>query len=165
MKYTFKAAKKEEIPEIFSLYLERIQWMDDKGIQQWNNNGYLEVYTETYYEEQQKNGRLFVLKDDAGKCVAAAVLLDEDARWEEIEKQSSCFVHNLVTSCKVKGAGRQMLAELEKVTASRGRKYIRLDCSDDNPFLNQYYQSQGYEKNGFCQDGPYKGIRREKRVL
>ena len=68
-------------------------------------------------------------------------------------------------SCKVKGAGRQMLAELEKVTASRGRKYIRLDCSDDNPFLNQYYQSQGYEKNGLCQDGPYKGIRREKRVL
>jgi hypothetical protein len=32
MKYTFKAAKKEEIPEIFSLYLERIQWMDDKEI-------------------------------------------------------------------------------------------------------------------------------------
>jgi len=30
---------------------------------------------------------------------------------------------------------------------------VRLDCSIDNPFLNQYYESMGYEMAGTCKDG------------
>ena len=36
MNYVFELAKKEEIPEIFSLYKERVQWMEDNGFHQWN---------------------------------------------------------------------------------------------------------------------------------
>lgn len=43
MKYTFKAAKKEEIPEIFSLYLERIQWMIKESV---GKNGFCKQYFE-----------------------------------------------------------------------------------------------------------------------
>ena len=46
MSYIFETAKKEEIPEIFDLYKERVQWMDDNGIRQWNDTDYLNTYTE-----------------------------------------------------------------------------------------------------------------------
>lgn len=41
MKYVLKKADQTAVEEIFSLYLKRIQWMNEKGIDQWNNNGYL----------------------------------------------------------------------------------------------------------------------------
>lgn len=62
MKYVLKKAEQTEVEQIFGLYLKRIQWMNDKGIDQWNKNGYLDDYPVTYYYEQQKAGRLYVMK-------------------------------------------------------------------------------------------------------
>ena len=41
MKYVLKKADQTEVEEIFSLYRKQIQWINEKGINQWNNNGYL----------------------------------------------------------------------------------------------------------------------------
>lgn len=35
MKYVLKKADQTEVEEIFSLYLKRIQWMNEKGINQY----------------------------------------------------------------------------------------------------------------------------------
>ena len=50
------------------------------------------------------------------------------------------------------------------MAVSEGKEYLRLDCAVDNPVLNEYYESMGYETAGHCQDGPYYGVRREKRL-
>ena len=166
MSYIFETAKKEEIPEIFDLYKERVQWMDDNGIRQWNDTDYLNTYTEAYFESHLEKGLLFVLKDsDSGKIKAAAVLLEEDARWGDIAEGSAYYVHNLVTACDVRGAGKQMLKELEKLAASRGKDYIRLDGTLGHDFLNQYYESRGYEAVGECVDGLYHGVLRQKKAV
>ena len=34
--YRFRKMTKEEIPSMFTLIKERIEWMDQIGIQQWN---------------------------------------------------------------------------------------------------------------------------------
>lgn len=166
MSHIFETAKKEEIPEIFDLYKERVQWMDDNGIRQWNDTDYLNTYTEAYFESHLEKGLLFVLKDsDSGKIKAADVLLEEDARCGDIAEGSAYYVHNLVTACDVRGAGKQMLKELEKLAASRGKDYIRLDSTLGHDFLNQYYESRGYEAVGECVDGLYHGVLRQKKAV
>lgn len=170
MKYVLKKAKQTEVEEIFSLYLKRIQWMNEKKIDQWNNNGYLDDYPVTYYYEQQKAGRLYVMKikEDAGKedrIAGAVVLLSEDPRWEDGYEVSAYYLHNFVTDQAIKGVGREIIKAVEVLAEKDDKEKVRLDCSIDNPFLNQYYESMGYQMAGTCKDGVYEGNRREKCLV
>lgn len=165
MDYILEKAKKTEVEAIFTLYLKRIDWMNETGINQWNNNGYLNDYPVTYYYMQQEEGRLYVMKNTVtGKIVGAAVLLQEDPRWEDGYEVSAYYVHNFVTDRLEKGMGRKILQAIEAQAKKDQKERVRLDCSDDNAFLNQYYESMGYESIGTCKDGVYEGITREKYV-
>ena len=113
-----------------------MNWMDEKGIRQWNVTDYLAAYPKSYYQEQQTIGNLYVL----------------------------VFIHNLVTDPKYRGAGKQLLSEIEKLAVRCGKQFVRLDCAVDNVFLNRYYESFGYKLSGTCIDGVYAGNRREKRL-
>lgn len=35
-RYQFREITKSEVPQMFSMILKRMEWMDEKGIQQWN---------------------------------------------------------------------------------------------------------------------------------
>ena len=84
MNYVFELVKKEEIPEIFSLYKERVQWMEDNGFHQWNETDYLNTYQELYFEGHVEKERLFVLRDSAADKIAAATTLSR------IQTQAKC---------------------------------------------------------------------------
>ena len=142
MGYDFRLAKNNEIDTIYSLYEKRIQWMDHTGIQQWNTTNYLAVYPISYYTERQKS--------------------EELQRWMKEAHSPAFYVHNLVTEPSIKGAGKIILSEAEKVASSKGMKFIRLDCAVDNEFLNEYYDLMGYKLVGHCADGHYIGNKREK---
>ena len=43
MKYVLKKADLTEVEEIFSLYLKRIQWMNEKGINQYYESMWYEM--------------------------------------------------------------------------------------------------------------------------
>ena len=43
-------------------------------------------------------------------------------------------------------------------------RFMRLDCAEDNEFLNSYYDSMGYRLAGRCEDGVYIGNKREKVI-
>lgn len=47
---------------------------------------------------------------------------------------------------------------------SINKEYLRLDSSEDNEPLAKYYENLGFVPAGTCTDGPYKGIRREKKL-
>ena len=62
-RYIFREIKKEEISQFFSLIRQRIAWMEQQGIRQWNDTGYEEEYPQAYYEAHRQKGQLFVLED------------------------------------------------------------------------------------------------------
>lgn len=117
IKYELTKAKKEDVENIFELYLKRINGMNEKNINQWNNNGY---------------------------------------------EVPAYYVHNFVTALSEKGVGRKILQAIEALAREEKKERVRQDCSDDNEFLNQYYESMGYQMAGTCKDGAYTGNRREK---
>ena len=162
MAYVFRLAKGEEIDSVFSLFEKRIEWMNQKNIQQWNVTDYLTVYPKSYYQEQQALGNLYVLVDNI--IAGAVVLLQSDERWSDRINSSAFYVHNLVTDPVIKGIGKLLLAEVENIAKLHGKRCVRLDCAVDNAVLNDYYASAGYELAGKCQDGPYIGNRREKKL-
>lgn len=163
MGYDFRLAKNNEIDTIFSIYKKRIQWMDKSGIQQWNMTNYLEVYPISYYADCQRLGELYVLsKEDV--VIGAVVLLQSDECWPQMADSPAYYVHSLVTELSVKGAGKIILSEVEKMAISQGIQFLRLDCAVDNKFLNEYYESMGYKMVGCCKEGAYIGNKREKEL-
>ncbi len=166
--YVFRKIRKEEIPVMFSIILSRMKWMDEVGIDQWNNTFYDEVYPVSYYDAHRKNGEVFVLEElSSGEIVSAAVLKSEDDRWEHISdyKQKSAFyLHNFCARIDKKGAGAVFLDFAEEYAHICGKDVFRLDSADDNKVLETYYEKRGYMPKGFCVDGLYKGILREKII-
>lgn len=167
-KYVFREIREEEIPLMFSLILSRMKWMDKVGIRQWNVTYYDEVYPIEYYEEHRKKGNVFVLENtENGSIAAAAVLKKEDDRWDTVAGRSSdkaVYLHNFASSENEKGAGSIFLSLAEEYAQKEGYKYFRLDSADDNKKLEAYYSVRGYKPVGFCIDGLYKGILRQKRI-
>ena len=163
MPHSFQLAKADDVNLIFGLDQKRVHWMDDMGIMQWNVTDYLEAYPIGYYAEQQMLGNLYALKDDK-TVLGAVVLLQSDDRWPDRADSPAYYVHNLITDPAVSGAGREILAEAEKLAIRHGKHFMRLDCAVDNVFLNTYYGAMGYEFAGHCEDGAYAGNRREKKL-
>ncbi len=164
MAYKLMVAEFDDIPRLYEIIKKRINWMEEKGLRQWNTTYYLNVYPPSYFEEHQKNNRLYKMCNEKGEIAAIMVLLDKDARWPGYEAMDSYFVHNFATEPELKGVGSLMLAEAEKLSIKHGKKFLRLDCPIHNSYLNDFYEARGYIKKGQCVDGAYTGILREKKL-
>jgi len=150
---------------MLALIHQRIAWMDEVGIRQWNVTGYDTVYPLSYYEQARQQGDVFVLAEaDTGRILCAAVLKRTDERWADHPgaEEPALYVHNFAARLGETGAGALFLHRAEQYAAGQGMKYLRLDSADDNPALTRYYEQKGYLPVGFCVDGPYSGILRQK---
>ena len=160
--YIFRQAKKEEIQAVFDLIMDRVAWMDHVGIRQWNMTKYDQRYPLDYYEQRRQMEELFVLTDEAGQILAVGALLHEDERWPA--QASAYYPHHLASRVDAKGAGSRFLQMAEDYTAARGKRYMRLDSAVGNAALERFYTSRGYVAAGFCKDGMYEGILRQKEL-
>ena len=112
-RYQFREITKSEVPQMFSMILKRMEWMDEKGIQQWNAAKYDKIYPLSYYEEKRLNGEVFVLvSKDTKELISAAVLKEQDDRWNDSEP--ALYLHNFVTRVEAPGAGSIFLRFAEE---------------------------------------------------
>lgn len=164
-KYHFRKAAVDEVQHVFQLVLNRIRWMDEVGIRQWNVTDYVGRFPLSYYEQKQAEGEMFVLEEKAtGRIVCGAILKEVDDRWPDDVKGTAYYLHNFATDTNKPGVGLIYLHLAERYAAVMGKEYFRLDCAVDNAFLNRYYDAQGYTVVGTCVHGLYKGLLREKRL-
>ena len=156
---TFRKAKPEEVQTVFGLIEKRVKWMDKNGIHQWNDTDYLNVYPLSYYEMHREHGRLYVLCDESGQIQSAAVLLEQDPRWNRDEP--AFYIHNLV-SAEGTGTGTRFIKEAEQFAVRAGKQFLRLDSADGNAKLTLFYENLGFKPCCTCIDGDYHGILRQK---
>lgn len=162
--YIFRMVKQQEIPEIFALIMRRVAWMDQVGIRQWNTTKYDERYPLCYYEQRRLKNELFVLEDGTtGKILCVGALFHDDERWQDPE--SAFYLHHLASDVDAKGAGSIFLSYAEAYTAGQGKRYLRLDSAVGNKKLEVFYSSRGYVEAGFCKDGLYEGVLRQKHLI
>ena len=146
---------------VLELIHRRIAWMDERGIHQWNEDAYLEVFPYAYFVRAADEGRLYVVRQ-GGELAGAFTLFEADARWED--RQPALYVHNLVSHPGRRGAGRAALRFCEEEARRRGVDRLRLDCIASNRELNAFYDTLGFRFAGTCAVGWYRGILREKRL-
>lgn len=170
-KYIFREIEKDEVSEMFQMVLDRMKWMDEVGIRQWNVTGYDKVYPMSYYEGKRQKGENFVLIDtEKNQIVCAGVMKDKDdrGRWADVLKgapdEGAVYLHHLVTRLDAKGSGIIFIEFAEKLAKERGKKYFRLDSAVGNVNLENYYTKQDYYPVGYCNDGLYHGVLREKKL-
>ena len=156
----FRQAMSGDAEAIFQLIVRRVEWMEQKGLRQWNQNGYLEAYPLDYF--QQHIGDFWVAIQGK-RIVAAAALLDQDENWPA--DQPAFYLHNLVSDPDCSGAGGAPLDFVEALARRQGKVALRLDSDINNRQLGQYYEKRGFLPQGQCSDGPYyTGIMREKAL-
>ena len=164
-RYRFRPLAHDELPAMHALIHQRIAWMDEVGIRQWNVTDYDGVYPPAYYEACWQRGELFALTEAAtGAIVCVGCLKTADDRWPDGHAASALYLHHLAASLAHKGAGRAFLRAAEDHAARNGYAFLRLDSAVDNPALTRWYESQGYLPAGRCVDGLYEGILRQKRT-
>ena len=160
--YIFRKIHREEIPQMFSLILQRIAWMDSMGLKQWNVTNYTDVYPIEYYYTQYEKGVVYALTKSDGALVCAAILQEQDNRWND--NSPAIYLHNFVSKVEEKGVGTIFLKYAEEYALQQKKRYFRLDSAIDNDALSRYYESQGFLPVGTCQDGLYRGILRQKEL-
>lgn len=54
--YEMRQAEETQIPEFIQVIQERIDWMESRGMKQWNDEEYLDFYSEEYFRAQARAG-------------------------------------------------------------------------------------------------------------
>ena len=100
----FRKLRADEVPQMFSMILARMRWMDENGIRQWNATEYDRAYPLEYYMDEQYRGRIFALAIvPADEIACAAILKEEDERWTD--DAPALYIHNFVSGIGAGGAG------------------------------------------------------------
>lgn len=165
MKY--RKATLLDVDAIMALVQLRIDWMNQKGLHQWNETDYFGRYPRAYWESHIGS---FLVGEEQGRVVVAIALYTEDVRWTRDGHYTgghsgrAYYLHHLVTDPAVPGAGAEMLRYVERFAIEQGISLLRLDSAVGNAVLERYYAALGYVPCGTCQDQLYHGILREKMI-
>ena len=158
---SFRPALPGEEKLVLQLIQARIHWMDQVGIRQWNDEGYLAKYPLPYFAALRQKGQLYVLAE-GGRIVGGIALLDQDPRWED--GKPAWYLHHLVGDPEVPGAGRRVMEEVLALAPRMGKQRLRLDSSLGNEALSRFYRRFGFEEGGRVSEGNYQGTLWEKRL-
>lgn len=164
---TFRKARLQDVEAIMRLVQRRIDWMDERGLHQWNETDYFGRYPCAYWE---RNIGRFLVGEEQGRVVVALALYTEDVRWTRdgvytgSASGKAYYLHHLVTDPAAKGAGREMMLYVERYALEHGVTLLRLDSAVGNQALEYYYTTLGYAACGTCHDQLYRGVLREKRL-
>lgn len=164
--FIFRQASANEVELVYDIIIQRIKWMDQVGIRQWNVTDYLTRFPLEYYYEKQRVGELYVLLEKNlhnNECiVCVAVLKEVDDRWPD-DGIKALYLHNFASLPGLTHrVGDIFLTFAEQTSRQMGKACFRLDCAVDNTFLNKYYNERGFVEAGFCTHGLYKGVLRQK---
>ena len=102
-------AREEDVPAIMALLQQRIDWMDEKGLYQWNKTGYLTCYPPAHFQRLIREDLVFVAWAD-GVLTGVMALLSRDLRWPNGDDGKAYYVHHPAGEC-VDGAYVGILRE------------------------------------------------------
>ena len=78
--YTFEFLKEHELSNVIDIISQRIQWMDEKGMKQWNQGDYLSFYSSDYFLKHLQKQEILGMKED-GQIIGIVGFFHDDERW------------------------------------------------------------------------------------
>ena len=138
----------DDVDAFVVLLEDAAQWMVDRGIEQWRPGAM--AAQRAMFADAQARAELLVVKE-AGRVVGGVELRTEpDPVWTDRPAYSALYLSKLVVSRSRSGKklGERIIAGAERIAATRGVAWMRLDCVATNYALARYYQRLGYYPRG-----------------
>jgi predicted amidohydrolase/GNAT superfamily N-acetyltransferase len=138
--------KLSEINQLFQIYLNGKNDLENNGIYQWTNN----YPTRLIIESDLKKDVLFVLKNDKEIIGAISISEEQEPEYEtikwEFDNSKVLVIHRLVIDPKYQGKGyaRKLMDFAEKFANDNNYSSIRLDAYSQNKRVIDFYEKRKY---------------------
>ncbi|MDP9845852.1 GNAT family N-acetyltransferase [Streptosporangium lutulentum] len=144
---TLRRATNGDLQGVLALLAETAGWLNGRGVRQWPVGGFPAERISPLIAE----GVLYLLDGERGEeRPAATIALDGHADPEfwapEDGPGTALYVHKLSVArgYSGRGLGEALLDWAGLRVLATGRRWLRLDCSKDNPRLQDYYRGQRF---------------------
>lgn len=142
----FSLAVMQDLEQLKSIYKEIVKNMNENGIQIWDD-----IYPCEFFEDDIKNNRLYVLKNN-GEIISAFALCEtspgENAvEWKD-KSAKAMYIDRLGVNIKYakRGTGSLMLSKAKEIARTSGVEYLRLFVVDINEPAIRLYQKNNFSK-------------------
>jgi RimJ/RimL family protein N-acetyltransferase len=141
MKYHIQNSEKTDLPFIFHLFDEAIEYQKRKNFPVWVG------YDKEGLERDIELGCSYkIMSNDEIACIFTITLNDKIV-WREMDNDKAVYIHRVVINPKYKG--KRLFGEALKwaihYAKSQNIPVIRMDTWGNNPVITKYYQSFGFE--------------------
>ncbi len=141
----------EDADAIIFLLKDVAKWLHENDVDQW---GYLASggEDEEIKEAIQKNETYMVKRDK--DLIGTFTLYESQSPWDihtwGKREDEAVYLHRLAVKRSEigNGIGGELVAWIEKFLSEKGKRMLRLDCVESNEKLNQFYEKQGFIKQG-----------------
>jgi GNAT superfamily N-acetyltransferase len=137
-----KHADSSEVPILLNKWIEKCNWLNEKGLFTWNITSFTEENLATQYQNPQYY--VCYLQDE---LVGGFILITQDNFfWPEMNDNYSLYIHKIMVcnGHNGKGFGNQILNWIKQFGLSNNKKYLRLDFFKNKNGLKQFYEENGF---------------------
>ncbi len=141
---TIRQAVSSEEGIVLALMLEASQWLNKKGIDQWQN--IQEPKTQEVIRRRANNGSALIATINGEVVGTITILWVDTYAWDEKgEDGLAGYIHGFAISRRFAGKniGKEIL-NWAVATIHAQRPIVRLDCKAENPRLCRYYEEVGF---------------------
>jgi ribosomal protein S18 acetylase RimI-like enzyme len=152
-------ATEDAVPMILDMLDEASDWLARKGFSQWQAG----TFNEARIARSIRAGEVYLAKLD-GQVVGTITLAWSNAMtWGDMTNEGA-YVSRLTVKRSAAGRniGKKMLEWAEQQARARDRKFLRLDCGQENDRLLAYYDKAGFQRVGHANIGEWTACLFEK---
>jgi ribosomal protein S18 acetylase RimI-like enzyme len=141
-----------EAPIVASILTDATQHKINHGDNVWGSDGWTEKEVLDYLKESE----MFVFKIGNRLAGTVSIQWSDERNWGE-QSPDAVYIHRLAVTSDLHGQniGAQIIDWVEIKAAAQRRKFLRLDCPEDNEKLCSYYEGLGFVKVGTTQIPEY----------
>jgi hypothetical protein len=141
MNTTILPAEMDDLPFVFNLFEQAIQFQKEKGYIGWNS------YDRDFITNDVANGLLLKVKHEDGVLGIFCICHTDKLIWREREKGDALYLHRVVLNREFEGARIfSTILNWSKVFAgNHNRRFIKMDTWAGNSKLIEYYKTYGFQ--------------------
>jgi len=139
--------------DVVAILEEAAQWLSDRGIiEQWEPGSF--IAHRSRIDQNIIEGQVYLAKLGDQLVGTLTIQWSDRETWGDVPDNAG-YVHRLAVRRQYAGhdIGSHLLEWAEKIVASEGRAFLRLDCWSGNAALCQYYERCGFTNRGLTNFG------------
>jgi GNAT superfamily N-acetyltransferase len=146
MKLEITNATKADIPDLVEILSQAVQYKVEHGDMSWGTR----AYNEDEVAMSIASGEAYVARLNGEAVGTVKLQWSDDIDWDN-HRSSGGYIHQLAIKEDFhgQGLGRQLIDWAAAEAAKNGKKFLGLDCSDQNEKLCKYYEDQGFNLAGY----------------